>query len=264
MFSRVTTAAFAAGLLVQPLAAEPPAPTVTKYRVTISAHSVVDLSAFGGGSQETTNIISGFFTITTADTTGGRTLHAVLDSMRLDSVSIGRDVMQSMADSAKGAAWHGLVTANGNVQNLTAVTANAGARQFEGVLAAFYPRGAQGRKTGQSWTDTLSYTSTSEQGTTTITSITTYTAAGEATQGGVKALKITSTGTSTTTGMLNQPGGEAQLDGTGTTVGTWYLTRDGLYLGGQNDGNNDMTVTMPTAPMPIAVKARTTVTVAKL
>jgi hypothetical protein len=264
MFLRVTTAAFAAGLLVQPLAAEPTAPTVAKYRVTISAHSVVDLAAFGGGSQETTNIMSGFFTITTADTTGGRTFHAVLDSMHLDSVSLGREVMQAMADSAKGAAWHGFVTPNGNVQNLQAVGGNPGAQQFEGVLAAFYPRGTQGRKAGQTWTDTLSYTSATEQGTTTITSITTYTAAGEATHEGVKALKITSTGTSTTSGVLNQQGGEAQLEGTGTTVGTWYLTRDGIYLGGQNDGNNDMTVTMPTAPMPIPVKARTTVTVAKL
>jgi hypothetical protein len=264
MFLRVITAAFAAGLLVPPLAAEPPAPTVTKYRVTISAYSVVDLAAFGGGTQETTNVMSGFFTITTADTTGGRTLHAVLDSMHLDSISVGREAMQSLADSAKGAAWHAFVTPNGTVQNLTALTANAGARQFEGVLAAFYPRGAQGRKTGQTWTDTLSYTSTSEQGTTTITSITTYTAAGEATHAGVKALKLTSTGTSTTSGLLVQPGGEAQLDGTGTTVGSWYLTRDGLYLGGQNDGNNDLTVTMPAAPMPIPVKARTSITVAKL
>lgn len=264
MFLPVTAAAFAAGLMVQPLAAEPPAPTVARYRVTISAHSVIDLSGFGGGSQETNNVITGFFTITTTDTTGGHTLHAVLDSMRLDSMSQGREMMQPMADSAKGAAWHAFVTPNGKVQNLKALTANAGARQFEGILAAFYPRGGATAKAGQSWVDTLAYSSSGDEGTTSITSITNYTAVGEESRGGVKALKVTSTGTHMTTGVLNGMGGEAQLDGTGTATGTWYVAKNGLYLGGQNDLTSDMTITTGAAPAPIPVKARSTITVTKL
>ena len=264
MFLPVTAAVFAAGLLGQPLATDPPSPTVVKYRVTISAHSVIDLSGFGGGTQETNNVITGFFTISTADTTGGRTLHAVLDSMHLDSMSMGREAMQPLADSAKGAAWHAFVTPSGKVQNLKALTANAGARQFEGILAAFYPRGAATAKTGQTWVDTLSYTSSGDEGSTTITSITNYTAAGEESRDGVKALKITSTGTNTTSGVLNGMGGEAQLDGTGTAAGTWYLGKGGIYLGGQNDLTTDMTITTGSAPAPIPVKARSTITVTKL
>jgi hypothetical protein len=264
MFPLVSAAAFAAGLMVQPLAAEPPAPTVTKYRVTISAHSVIDLSGFGGGSQETDNVITGFFTLTTTDTVGGRTLHAVLDSMRLDSISAGREAMQSIADSAKGAAWHAFVTPGGKVQNLKALTSNGAARQFEGILAAFYPRGGATAKTGQTWVDTLAYTASGDEGSTTITSITNYTAVGEENHGGVKALKITSAGTHLTSGILNAMGGEAQLDGTGTAAGTWYVGKGGDYLGGQNNLTSDMSITTASAPAPIPVKARSTITVTKL
>ena len=52
-----------------------------------------------------------------------------------------------------------------------------------------------------------------------------------------------------------------QLEGTGTGAGTYYVSKDGRYLGGTNTVNSNMTITMAQAPAPIPLKALTTITV---
>lgn len=236
--------------------------TTANYKVSVLALSTIDLSAMGAGEQKSTTGFTGYFTMTLKDTTGGRALTAVLDSMRVDSATQGKAELQLLADSAAGATWHGMLTEKGKIDNLTFVQGGVGAQQFEAVLAGFFPRGnAHLRKQGESWSDTLSYSSTSANGSTTIKLMTQYTNAGEGMYNGTKALTINTTSTTSSAGSQEGPGGDMQLEGNGTGVGKYYVAKDGRYLGGTNTVNSNMTITMAQAPAPIPLKAVTTITV---
>lgn len=261
MFVKLLAAsALTAGVVALPAPRSP----VTKinYKISVVALSTIDLSAMGAGEQKSTTGFTGYFTMTLKDTTGGRALTAVLDSMRVDSATQGKVELQALADSAAGATWNGMLTEKGKIDNLTFVQGGPGAQQFEAVLAGFFPRGnAHLRKKGESWSDTLSYSSTSAGGSTSIKLMTVYTNAGEGMYNGAKALTITTTTTTSSSGSQEGPGGDMQLEGTGTGAGTYYVSKDGRYLGGTNTVNSNMTITMAQAPAPIPLKALTTITV---
>lgn len=261
MFVKLLAAsALTAGVVVLP--APSASVTTVNYKVSVLAQSTIDLSAMGAGEQKSTTGFTGYFTMTMKDTTGGRALTALLDSMKVDSATQGMAELQLLADSAKGATWHGLLTEQGKIDNLTFVQGAPGAQQFEAVLAGFYPRGKPHmRKQGESWSDTLSYSSTTTNGSTSIKLMTVYTNAGEGVYNGAKALTITTTSTTSSAGSQEGPGGDMQLEGSGIGAGTYYVSKDGRYLGGTNTVNSNMTITMAQAPAPIPLKARTTVTV---
>jgi len=261
MFVKLLAAsALAAGAVALPAPKSPV--TTINYKINVVAQSTIDLSAVGAGEQKNSTGFTGYFTMTLKDTTGGRALTAVLDSMRVDSATQGITELQSLADSASGATWHGMLTEQGKIDNLTFVRGGAGAQQFEAVLAGFFPRGkAHMRKQGESWSDTLSYSSTSSNGSTSIKLMTVYTNAGEGTYNGAKALTINTTSTTSSVGSQEGPGGDMQLEGSGAGTGTYYVAKDGRYLGGTNTVNSNMTITMAQAPAPIPLKALTTVTV---
>jgi len=261
MFVKLLAAsALISGVVALPAPRSPE--TTAHYKVSVVAQSTIDLSAMGAGEQKNSTGFTGFFTMTMRDTTGGKALTAVLDSMRVDSATQGKADLQLLADSAAGGTWHGILNEKGKIDNLTFVQGGTGAQQFEAVLAGFFPRGnAHMRKQGESWTDTLSYTSTSGGGSTSIRLLTVYTNAGEGMYNGAKALTITTTSTTASSGSQEGPGGDMQLEGSGTGAGTYYVSKDGHYLGGTNTVNSNMTITMSQAPAPIPLKAVTTVTV---
>jgi len=264
MFVRLlATAALAGGFVATPAPSDagPPATTL-KYKVGIVAQSAIDLSSVGAGEQKNTSGFTGFFTMTLKDTTGGRALTMVLDSMVVDSATQGQAQLQTAADSSKGSSWHGLLTKEGKIENLTLVQGGPGAQQFEAVLAGFFPRGqAHTKKQGEVWTDTLSYNSTTDGGSTSIKMITTFTAAGEGMYNNAKALTINTTSVTSSAGSQETPGGDMQLEGNGKGVGTYYVTKDGTYLGGTNTLDSDIVLTTSQAPMPIPIKAHTVITV---
>ena len=256
MFVKLLAAsALTAGVVALPAPSSP----VTKinYKISVVALSTIDLSAMGAGEQKSTTGFTGYFTMTLKDTTGGRALTAVLDSMRVDSATQGKAESAGCSPTPRpGATWHGMLTEKGKIDNLTFVQGGPGAQQFEAVLAGFFPRGnAHLRKKGESWTDTLSYSSTSAGGSTSIKLMTVYTNAGEGMYNGAKALTITTTSTTSSSGSQEGPGGDMQLEGTGIGAGTYYVAKDGRYLGGNNTVNSNMTITMAQAPAPIPLKA---------
>jgi hypothetical protein len=259
----LSTAALAGGFIAAP--AQPgtgSAVTTLKYKVGIVAHSTLDLSAMGAGEQKNTAGFTGFFTMTLKDTTGGKALTMVLDSMAVDSATQGRDMLQTAADSSKGSTWHGLLTQQGKIDNLVLVQGGPGAQQFEAVLAGFFPRGAaHTKKKGEVWTDTLSYTSTTDGGSTSLKVMTTFTAAGEGMYNNTKALSITTTSLTSSVASQESQGGDMQMEGTGTGVGSYYVTKDGVYLGGVNTLDSDIVITMSQAPAPIPLKAHTVITI---
>ena len=68
-------------------------------------------------------------------------------------------------------------------------------------------------------------------GSTSLKMMTTFTAAGEGTYNNAKALTITTTSVTSSVGSQDGPGGDMQMEGNGTGVGTFYVTKDGIYLG---------------------------------
>jgi len=255
----LTTAAMAGGFVAAPLPLDPaPAVTTLHYKISVGAASTIDLSAMGAGEQKNNTGLTGYFTMTLKDTTGGRALTALLDSMVVDSASQAQAMLESAADSAKGATWHGLLTKEGKVDNLVFVQGGTGAKQFETVLAGFFPRGeAHTRKKGDVWSDTLSYTSTANGGEVSVVLVTTFTAAGEGMYNNAKALQINTTSVVTSTGSQ----GEVGIEGTGAGVGEYYVTKEGGYLGGTNTINSDIVLTTPQAPLPIPLTQRTVISV---
>jgi len=114
------------------------------------------------------------------------------------------------------------------------------------------------------WTDTLSYSSTSDGGSTNIKMMTTFTAAGEGMYGAAKALTINTTSITSSVGSQEGPGGDMQMEGHGTGVGVYYVSKDGQYLGGTNTIDSDIMITVTQAPAPIPLKAHTVITVTGL
>lgn len=267
MFARLlSTAALASGFLATPAGPGAVSPTTTlKYKVGIVAQSVVDLSALGAGEQKNTSGFTGLFTMTLVDTAGGKALTIVLDSMVIDSASQGMAMLQAAADSSKGSTWHGLLTSQGKIDNLVLVQGGPGAQQFEAVLAGFFPRGsAHTRKKGDVWSDTVSYSSTTDGGSTNLKLMTTFTAAGEGMYENAKALVINTTTVTSSAGSQEGPGGDMQLEGNGKGAGVFYVSKEGRYLGGNNTLDSDITITTSQAPVPIPLKAHTIITISSL
>jgi hypothetical protein len=264
MFVRLlTSSALTSGLLVAPTTPGASSPDTTlHYKISIGAHSVIDLSAMGAGEQTNTSGFTGFFTMTLKDATGGRALTVLLDSRVVDSATQGRELLQAAADSAKGSSWQGLLTEHGRIDNLVVVQGGPGAQQFETVLAGFFPRGAaHTKKKGAVWSDTLAYSSSTETGSTNIKLMTTFTAAGEGMYNNAKVLTINTTSVTSSASSQEGPGGDMLFDGTGKGVGEYYVTNDGLYLGGTQTLDSDIVITTSQAPVPIPLTAHTVITV---
>lgn len=258
MFARSLSAFAVAAFALAPAA---PAPVTTKYRVEMKNESVADLTALGGSEQRQAVGMTGYITVTLADTTGGRSMHVVLDSMRADSGSLPQVVQ--LADSAKGAAWHGFVAPNGRISNLTPLKPGAGS-QMEAVLAGFFPRLKPGTKKGAAWTDTLEVQNKSETTTSSTRTITNYRAAGDETRGKVKAMRIDSEFSSASTAEAQTPQGVVNIEGTGKGTGTHYMATDGRYLGGKTVSTVNMTMAGGQIPQPIPVTNNATITVTEL
>lgn len=264
MFVRLlSTAALAGGLAVTPVQPDPAtAITTLHYKVGIVALSTIDLSAMGAGEQKNTSGFTGYFTMTLKDTTGGKALTVVLDSMSIDSATQGQAMLQAAADSSRGSSWKGLLTEKGKIDNLVFVQGGPGAQQFEAVLAGFFPRGAaHTKKKGDVWTDTLTYNSTSDAGSTSIKMETTFTAAGEGMYNNSKALTINTTSVTSSVASQEGGGGDLQIEGTGNGIGAYYVTKDGTYLGGNNTVDSDLIITTSQAPVPIPLKTHTIITI---
>ena len=72
-------------LAVIGLLATPADTTVQQYRVELSVRSEVDLSGLGMPAQIQEQAAVGFLSITLADSSGGRSMRAVLDSATLSA-----------------------------------------------------------------------------------------------------------------------------------------------------------------------------------
>src|SRR4029453_19034120 len=79
------------------------APVTARYRVDQTLTQNMDASAAGKGKQTISFSTVSFLTLTFTDSTGGRSVRVVVDSMQGDSTA---PIPAEVFDSAKGAEFH--------------------------------------------------------------------------------------------------------------------------------------------------------------
>jgi hypothetical protein len=249
-FAALALAGLAGGIVLAP-------PQTTHYKIETRSEQIVDLSAVGQGEQHNNIALVNFLTVTLSDTAGGRTVHAVLDSMlKADTNPL---PAQSTLDSAKGRTWHGLMDADGRLSGVKRMDSTEGGGGD--LLTNFFPRVKRGAKVGDNWTDT-SETATNEAGQSITTrTVTNYKVAGAENHNGTHALRIETAFSLSQTGEINNAGGSLGVDGTGTGTATYFVSDDGRYLGGNSTVNSDLQITTAQLPEPIPIKATNTATI---
>jgi hypothetical protein len=235
------------------------APSPTRYKVDQRVESKIDLSAFGQGEQVQSQAFVWFFTASYSDSAAGTVMHVVLDSLQADLGMA--PVPPGAIDSAKGTTFHAFMDASGKVQTLTASKSGLLTSQFEGFLKGFQPRLKRAAKLGDSWIDTLDVETKSAQVTSKTHTITNYSMGGVETWDGVQATKLEAAFSAAMTGTMETPAGSADMEGKSTGSSTFYLAKDGRYLGGKTTSAGDASISGAFAPTAIPVKNTTTITV---
>jgi hypothetical protein len=237
------------------------APRTTKYKIESKVEQVIDLSVVGQAEQRNDLELVNYLTITLNDTTGGQTVHAVLDSMTKPAANPVPD--QAMMDSAKGRTWHALLGSDGRISGVKRVDSTSGG-QVSDLISNFFPHTRPGAKVGDTWTDTSETTSSQEGQTLTTRTVTNYSVTGTETRNGARALKLETAFSLSQTGEIVQQGQSLSVDGTGTGTATYFVTQDGRYLGGNSTTSAELQITAASIPAPIPVQVKNTVTVSIL
>jgi hypothetical protein len=257
-------ARFIACTTVAALAAAPVslAPVTTRYRVDQTLTQDIDATAAGKGKQSISFTTSSFVTLTLTDSTGGKSVRIVVDSMRGDSSA---PVPAAVFDSAKGAEFHAFLSASGKLSELEAVNISDAAARVQGFLTDFFPWVKVGAKTGEQWADTSARTTTDGTDSVVVKRITAYKVIGNETRNARKALRIASEYQSTVAGTQPTPNGPARIEGGGKGTGTYFVSPDGLYLGGDWQLRSSLTIAgaFSNEPLPITITQTTKVTALK-
>jgi hypothetical protein len=250
-------AAMVAATLALPALRHPP--VTAKYRVDQSLTQEVDASAAGQGKQTLRFSTSAFVTVRLADSAGGRTLKVVIDSVKGDSAT---PISAAVLDSARGGEFRAFVNKAGKPSPLTPTGTSPAASQVQGLLVDFFPWVRTGLKVGDAWVDTTVNTTGAGSDTVTVRRITSYTAAASENRGGVRAMRVTTEQMSNVAGVQPTPQGPAKIEGKGDGSGSYYVSPDGRYLGGEWQLHSALNLSGAFAkqPVPITVTQTTKVT----
>ena len=196
----------AASLTVVTLAAWSPSepPAVKRYRIDVKNTQTIDLSALGQGEQKNEINTTGFVTVTTADSAGGRALTAVLDSLVLGE---GSPIPAEVAAGAKGTTWHGYQASNGKLGELKATTENPVAAGLESLIRYLFPPVKPGTREGATWTDT---TESNTQSGLSVRTVTNY-AASAGMLDGAKVLQVAGASSLAMSGTQEGPQGSMAI-----------------------------------------------------
>ncbi len=234
-------------------------PVTTKYRVDQSLTQEVDGTASGAGKQVLKFTTATFVTVTLNDSAGGRTMRVVIDSMKGDSAT---PIPAAVMDSARGGEFHAFLDRSGKPSRLTPTGTSPAAAQVQGLLTDFFPWVRAGFKVGDAWADTSVNTTGEGSDTVTVRRVTNYKADASTTRQAAKAVRILSDHTSNVAGNQPTPQGPATIEGTGSGHGTYFVSPDGRYLGGEWQLNSALRLSgsFTKEPLPITVTQTTTVT----
>jgi len=231
----------------------------TRYKVAQSVTQDVDATSAGGAKQHSVVKFTSYVQLTLTDTTGGRSIKMVVDSIHGDSLPAGAPA--EMLAKAKGAIVSGFVDANGKVSNVKA-NGDAGGIQLTNLVSHLVPPMRQPLKMGDAWTDTSS-TDNDTPGMSTKT-VTNFKVTGSETRAGVKTSKVDGAFSSSIVGTQETPGGSADIDGTGTGTLTYFIAPDGKVMGGNATSTSNLNVTLAAQNVSLPVVLSTTVEITPL
>jgi hypothetical protein len=165
-------------------------------------------------------------------------------------------------DSARGGEFRAFLDRSGKPSPLTTTGTSPAASQVQGLLADFFPWVRAGFKVGEAWADTSVNTAGAGSDTVTVRRVTNYRAAATETRGATPAVRIVADHTSRMAGSQATPQGPAKLEGTGNGSGTYFVSRDGRYLGGEWQLHSAIKLSgsFSKEPVPITVTQTTKVT----
>jgi hypothetical protein len=226
------------------------APLITKYRIDQSLSQEIDATAAGGAKQRIAFSTASFVTVTLADSAGGKSLSVVVDSMRGDSAT---PIPPAILDSARGVEFRGFVEQSGKPTGLEPVGNAKAATQIQGLLSDFFPWTRPGLKIGESWSDTTAKTNGTGSDSVTVRRISAYKAAANETRDNRKAVRVTQAFTSSVAGTQPTPNGPAQIEGSGSGTGAYYVGNDGRYLGGSWQQQSSLKISGSFAPQPLPI-----------
>ena len=236
-------------------------PVTAKYRVDQSLTQEVDASAEGQGKQTLRFTASTFVTVTLTDSAGGRTMRVVIDSVKGDSAT---PIPPAVMDSARGGEFRAFVSKAGKPSPLTPTGTSPAASQVQGLLADFFPWVRAGLKVGDAWSDTTVNVTGAGSDTVTVRRITSYKAATAESRGAVRAVRITMDHTSDVAGVQPTPQGPAKIEGKGGGSGSYLVSADGRYLGGEWQLHSSLQLSGSFAKQPVPVTVTQTTKVMAL
>ncbi|MGH7498155.1 MAG: hypothetical protein ACREL3_04820 [Gemmatimonadales bacterium] len=237
-------------------------PYISRYRLDQTLTQEIDASAAGKGKQSITFSTSGFLTVTLTDSVGGKVVKVVVDSMRGDSTS---PVPATVFDSARGSEYHAFLNNTGKLSELEPVGTALAAQQILGFLTDFFPWVKTGVKVGERWADSTSRTTVAGTDSVVVKRIVSYQAAAKDKRDNQKAIRITTEYTSSVAGTQPTPSGPAKVEGAGKGTGTYFVTSDGHYLGGDWELHSSLSISgaFTDQPLPITITQTTRVTTLK-
>jgi hypothetical protein len=257
MVARYFAAAALAGLATAATAQR--APVTARYRVDQTLTQDMDATAAGKGKQTISFSTASFLTLTFTDSADGRSVRMVVDSMRGDSAA---PIPAAVFDSAKGAEFHAFLSAVGKLGDLEVVNATPAALRVQGFLSDFFPWVKAGVKAGEQWADSSAKATTDGTDSVVVKRVTNYRVVGKDTRESRKALRVSSEYKSTVAGTQPTPNGPARIEGSGKGSGIYFVSPEGLYLGGEWQLHSALTISGAFAnePVPITITQITKVT----
>lgn len=226
-----------------------------RYRLDVTLNQEVDLTALGMDKQVSELTATYWLSVTTSDTTGGKVVHAVIDSLTFAaSGQMGQQpgYAAAMADSARGQSLHAYIV-DGKVKSaptpsspmpLVAMATQSIALIFPGVRGNL--------TTGGTWADTTATTATNENGSTNGQLITLWTVTGM--EGAAFVLSGIATGTN------SGEQGENSFTGTVTTTIQTTSVAGGPATKAVVQSTQALSYLIPQAPDPIPIKQTTAAT----
>ncbi len=176
---------------------------------------------------------------------------------------------QDMANDAmrelKGKRVTGTMSPQGRVATAQASDSAPSSEQMLSSARGFLPKLPDGGlKAGASWNDstTSRFNNNGVEGTTTVVS--SHSVVGDTTISGQPAWKIAQKGTVRMVGSGVSQGAEISLDGNGTVEGHSFVSKSGVYLGGDQQLKQNMTISVPAAGMKIPMEQNVTTKVTRV
>jgi hypothetical protein len=233
----------------------------TRYRIDQTLTQEVDASAAGQGTQTLSFSTSSFVTVTLTDSAGGKAMQVVVDSMRGDSAS---PIPPEVFDSVRGTVYRNFLTKEGRPGRLQPATSTPAASQVQGLLSDFFPWVRPGLRPGQSWSDTTVTATGDGADTVTVRAVTVYRAGPPESRQRSRAVRVATDYTSEVAGSQPTPSGPARIEGTGRGKGSYLVSPDGHYLGGEWELSSALRMSAEFTPQPVPITLRQTTRVSTL